>query len=75
MAAFIVIILNAVLSKVLNDKQLPSCKKSDQNVEKNQSYETVYIDFNFVKDPFLQTLKNSEVFFIKIKKEKGKNSV
>ena len=26
-------------SKVPNGKQLPLCKKSDQNVEKNQSYE------------------------------------
>ena len=37
-------------SKVPNDKQLPSCKKSDQNVEKNQSYETIYRALNFVKD-------------------------
>ena len=39
------IILNAVFAKVPNGKQLPSCKKSDQNVEKNQSYETFYRDF------------------------------
>ena len=34
------IILKAVFSKVPNGKQLPSCKKPDQKVEKNQSYET-----------------------------------
>ena len=28
--------------KVPNDKQLPSCKIADQNVEKNQSYEAFY---------------------------------
>ena len=37
-------------SKVPNDKQLPSCKKSDQNVEKNQRYETLCEELNFVKD-------------------------
>ena len=37
-------------SKVSNGKQLPSCKKSDQNVEKNQSYETFYRDLNLVED-------------------------
>ena len=36
--------------KIPNDKQLPSCKKSDQNFEKNQSNETLYRDLNFVED-------------------------
>ena len=31
-------------SKVSNSKQLPSCKKADQTVKKNLSYETFYID-------------------------------
>ena len=30
--------------------QLPSCKISDQNVEKNQSYETFYWGLNFAED-------------------------
>ena len=37
-------------SKVPNDTQLPSCKKSDQIAEKNQSYETFYRDLNYVED-------------------------
>ena len=41
-SAYELIIPNAVFSKVPNGKQLPSCKNSDQNVEKNQSYETLY---------------------------------
>ena len=32
-------------------KQLLSCKKSDQNVEKNQIYETFYIDIKFCRRP------------------------
>ena len=36
--------------QVPNGKQLPSCKKSDQNVKKNQSYETFYRDLKFVED-------------------------
>jgi len=44
-------IINAGFSKVSNGKQLPSCKKSDQNLEKNQKrYETFYRDLNFVKE-------------------------
>ena len=42
-----VIIQNAVYSKVSNDfKQRPSCKKSDQNGEKNQIFETSIKDLN-----------------------------
>ena len=36
-------------SKVPNGKQLPSCKKSDQNLKKNQSHDTFYRDLNSVK--------------------------
>jgi len=35
-------ILTALISKDPNGKQLPSHKKSGQNIEKNQSYETFY---------------------------------
>ena len=47
------IIPNVVFSfpKVPYGKQLSSCKKSDQNVEKNQSYETFYIDIKFCRRP------------------------
>ena len=44
------LIINAFFSKIPKGKQLLSCKKSDQNVEKNHSYETFYRDLNFIKD-------------------------
>ena len=39
--------------KVPYVKQLISCKKSDQNMEKNQSYENFCGNINFVKHLYL----------------------
>ena len=42
-------------------------KKSDQNVEKNQSYETFYLDLNFVKDLIHLLITNrNELFILKL---------
>ena len=49
--AYYLIILNPVFAKVFNGKQLLSCEKSDQNVEKKQSYETFYRDLKFCGRP------------------------